>query len=160
VNCGKKGDRNQYHLELEANNRDWLKEAQEGYEKTSDMRPDGDAVVKNVDYNHVHIPNCPHCLTGFFKPDVVFFGDTVPKHRVALCQAAVDQADGILVVGSSLAVHSAFRHVRAATAKGTPVAILNVGETRAETEGLDHIIKIEAPAGDTLELCAKRFAED
>jgi NAD-dependent deacetylase sirtuin 4 len=125
------------------------------------MRPDGDAQVKKeTDYNHVHVPNCPHCKTGFLKPDVVFFGDTVPKHRVALCQEAVEMADGILVVGSSLAVHSAYRHIRAASAKGTPVAILNVGETRAEKEGLEHILKIEAPAGDTLELCLKQFAED
>ena len=54
------------------------------------------------------------------------------------------------MVGSSLAVHSAFRHVRAACKQGTPVAILNVGETRAEVEGLN-VLKIEAPAGPTLE---------
>jgi len=82
---------------------------------------------------------------------VVFFGDTVPKYRVAICQEAVQQCDGILVVGSSLAVHSAFRHVRAATQAGISVAILNVGETRAEAEGLEHLLKIEAPIGDTLE---------
>jgi hypothetical protein len=64
-------------------------------------------------------------------------------------RSAVDQADGLLVVGSSLAVHSAFRHVRAACQKGIPVAILNVGETRAEVEGLD-VVKFEAPAGPTL----------
>jgi NAD-dependent SIR2 family protein deacetylase len=161
MQCGKKSDRNEYHSELEANNSEWLEDALQGYERSSDMRPDGDAEVKNdIDYNHLHLPNCPYCNTGFFKPDVVFFGDTVPKHRVALCQEAVEAADGILVVGTSLAVHSAFRHVRAGTAKGTPVAILNVGETRAETAGLEHILKIEAPAGDILEMCAKKFAED
>ena len=74
---------------------------------------------------------------------------TVPKHRVAQVREAVNQADGLLVVGSSLDVHSAFRHVRAAYERGVPVAILNVGETRAEVEGLD-VLKIEAPAGPTL----------
>ena len=159
MGCGKRHDRNEYHRDLESRNKEWLEEAMQGYEKSSGLRPDGDAVVKEIDYNHVHVPNCPHCQTGFYKPDVVFFGDTVPKHRVEICQEAVEQADGILVVGSSLAVHSAFRHIRAAHAKGTPVAILNVGETRAETEGLD-VLKIEAPASDTLEMCVQQFLEE
>ena len=159
MQCGKKHDRNEFHKELEIKNSIWLAEAKEGYDESTEMRPDGDAVVKEVDYNHVHVPNCPHCKTGFYKPDVVFFGDTVPKHRVALCQSAVEAADGILVVGTSLAVHSAFRHVRAAVSTGIPVAILNVGETRAEAEGLDHLLKIEAPAGDTLRLLAQKLKE-
>lgn len=160
MQCGKKHDRNEFHKELEAVNREWLDTALEGYEKSLDMRPDGDAQVKETDYRHIHVPNCPHCTTGFFKPDVVFFGDTVPRHRVTICQEAVEAADGILVVGSSLAVHSAFRHIRAANVKGIPVAILNVGETRAETEGLENILKIEAPAGGTLELCVNKFVGD
>jgi NAD-dependent deacetylase sirtuin 4 len=160
MQCGKKHDRNEFHQELEDQNQLWLADAKQGYEESTEMRPDGDALVKEMDYNHVHVPNCPHCKTGFYKPDVVFFGDTVPKGRVALCQDAVEQADGILVVGSSLAVHSAFRHIRAAVSKGTSVAIVNVGETRAEAEGLDHILKIEAPASDALSLCVQKFAED
>lgn len=74
---------------------------------------------------------------------------TVPKHRVTQIRAAVEHADGLLVVGSSLAVHSVFRHVREACRRGIPVAILNVGETRAEVEGLN-VMKLEAPAGPTL----------
>lgn len=160
MQCGKKHDRNEFHGDLEEKNQLWLAEAKQGYEESTEMRPDGDALVKEVDYNHVHVPNCPRCKTGFYKPDVVFFGDTVPKERVALCQSAVEEADGILVVGTSLAVHSAFRHIRAAVSKGTSVAILNVGETRAEAEGLDNILKIEAPVSDALSLCVQKFAED
>lgn len=160
MNCGKKRDRKDFHREMEARNGDWVQQARDGYaDDSSDMRPDGDAVVKAaMDYNHVHVPNCPHCKIGFYKPDVVFFGDSVPKHRLAMCREAVEAADGILVVGSSLAVHSAFRHIRAASLKGTPVAILNVGETRAEAEGLDGILKIEAPAGDTLSALVEQFS--
>lgn len=157
MQCGNKHDRNLFHKDLESENLLWLEDAKQGYEKSTEMRPDGDAAVKEVNYNHVHVPNCKHCKTGFYKPDVVFFGDTVPKHRVTLCQNAVEAADGILVVGTSLAVHSAFRHVRAAVSKGIPVAILNVGETRAESEGLDHLLKVEAPASDTLSICAEKL---
>jgi NAD-dependent deacetylase sirtuin 4 len=157
MNCAKRQDRNEFHLELESANQGWLSEALQGYEKSTDMRPDGDALVKEMDYNHFVVPNCPHCNNGFFKTDVVFFGDTVPKHRVRLCEEAIKAADGVLVVGSSLAVHSAYRHVRAASSMGISTAIVNVGETRAEAEGLDHILKVEAPAGDTLSLCAELF---
>ena len=167
MSCGRKRSRNEFTLEMKELNVDWLAEAtraatdlqQQQESSSTTLRPDGDAQIntRKVDYNDVHVQSCPHCSVGFLKPDVVFFGDTVPKHRVALCQHAVQAADGILVVGSSLAVHSAFRHVREASRMGIPIAILNVGETRAEVEGLDHITKIEAPAGDVLEACANQF---
>mmetsp|Transcript_24731 Transcript_24731/g.27632 ORF Transcript_24731/g.27632 Transcript_24731/m.27632 type:complete len:175 (-) Transcript_24731:100-624(-) len=93
---------------------------------------------------------------GFYKPDVVFFGDTVPKHRVALCHDAVQECDGILAIGTSLTVHSVYRHVRAASTKyGVSTAIVNVGDTRAELEGLENIVKIEAPVGDVLQRCVE-----
>lgn len=154
-----RSQRNEFHRHLEQQNRDWLNAAKDGYEETTEMRPDGDALVKNIEYNEVHVPNCPHCREGFLKPDVVFFGDTVPKNRVALCQSAVENADGILVVGTSLAVHSAFRHIRSANSQGTPIAILNVGETRAEAEGLDNLLKVEAPASDTLNFCVEKLMD-
>mmetsp|Transcript_12726 Transcript_12726/g.17026 ORF Transcript_12726/g.17026 Transcript_12726/m.17026 type:complete len:112 (-) Transcript_12726:1050-1385(-) len=72
---------------------------------------------------------------GFLKPDVVFFGDSVPRHRVERCYGAVKASDGLLCIGSSLAVHSAFRFVRAAAEENIPICILNVGKTRAE-EGM------------------------
>eukprot|EP00934_Nitzschia_sp_Nitz4_P002537 Nitzschia sp. Nitz4//scaffold88_size82704//7824//8996//NITZ4_005281-RA/size82704-processed-gene-0.114-mRNA-1//-1//CDS//3329559461//2527//frame0 len=158
MNCGKKHSRPDFHRQLEEINEAWLTEAKAGYEESTEMRPDGDANLDEVDYSHIHVPNCPHCQTGFLKPDVVFFGDTVPKSRVALCQAAVQNSDGILVVGSSLAVHSAYRHVRAAAAKGTSIAIVNVGQTRAEAEGLANILKVESPASDTLTMCVQKLA--
>ena len=73
-----------------------------------------------------------------------------------MCYAAVDASDGLLCVGSSLAVHSAFRFVQKASTKGIPIAILNVGETRAEKSGLD-VLKIEAPIGPTLTTLTDRF---
>lgn len=163
TSCGHRMLRNDYQDQLELANREWLLEylpetITSNDSATPQLRPDGDSSLSNLqtsDYDKLCLPSCPHCSTGFFKPTVVFFGDTVPKHRVTLSQTAVQHAGGILVVGTSLAVHSAFRHVRAASQQGTEVAILNVGETRAEAEGLDHITKIPAPIGDALEECVK-----
>jgi len=157
MECGSARHRDCFHEELTTLNKDWLVAALEKTEEDA-MRPDGDANVQTDDYQTIQIPPCKEC-GGFMKPDVVFFGDTVPKTRVAQCRAAVDNADGILVVGSSLAVHSAYRHIRAANQKGIPIAVLNVGETRAEKEGLD-VLKIEAPAGSTLGGVAAFFATE
>ena len=86
---------------------------------------------------------------GEKKKKVVFFGDSIPRDRVDLANAAVDAADGLLCIGTSLAVHSAFQLVKRASEKGIPVAILNVGRTRAEKEQLE-VTKIESPIGETL----------
>lgn len=161
--CGHRMARKDYQQQLEERNSVWLQEhislleddsesLNQGQKQTQ-LRPDGDAELQQANYSDVNLPPCSCCQEGFFKPDVVFFGDSVPKNRVAICQQAVENCDGILVVGSSLAVHSVFRHVRAASQKNIPVAILNVGETRAEAEGLNSLIKFEAPISDTLEQC-------
>jgi NAD+-dependent protein deacetylase sirtuin 4 len=152
MSCGTKRDRKEFHSELERSNQEWLDTAL----KEAEMRPDGDAALPEGNYDTLHIPSCKSCGEGFLKPSVVFFGDNVPRHRVARCTAAVDASDGLLIIGSSLAVYSAYRHVRAAHQQGTPIAILNVGETRAEIESLS-VTKIEAPAGPTLALVAQHF---
>jgi NAD-dependent deacetylase sirtuin 4 len=173
MNCGHRLARNDYQQQLEENNKMWLDEHisrlreeetrashRRQQQQQTQLRPDGDADLQQANYDEVQLPSCPNCSSGFFKPDVVFFGDTVPKHRVTICQQAVEDCDGILVVGSSLAVHSAFRHVRAASKRGISVAILNVGDTRAEAEGLEGLTKIEAPIGDTLEKCAQLLGNE
>jgi NAD-dependent deacetylase sirtuin 4 len=154
MQCGTHRDRNSFQSELDSLNTDWLAQALKQTTQ-EDMRPDGDAAVQTDNYDAVVIPPCTNC-GGFVKPDVVFFGDSVPVNRVKQCQTAVEHSDGLLVVGSSLAVHSAFKHVRAARQQGIPVCILNVGQTRAETEGLD-VLKIEAPIGTTLSAVVSHF---
>lgn len=156
MTCGAFSDRKHFHTKIEALNHEWLQRVLEKV-NAADMRPDGDAAVAEETYESIQVPPCPNCGTGFLKPDVVFFGDTVPSSRVEQCRAAVERSDGLLVVGSSLAVHSAYRHVRAASQLSIPIAILNVGRTRAEAEGLD-VLKLEAPAGTTLAAVAAQFA--
>ncbi|WP_353739409.1 Sir2 family NAD-dependent protein deacetylase [Accumulibacter sp.] len=93
------------------------------------------------------IPGCPSC-SGTLKPDVVFFGDSVPRERVAAAKQSIDAARALLVVGSSLMVYSGFRLVDHARQRGLPVVAINQGVTRA-----DHLLdlKIEADCGEVLE---------
>ncbi len=161
MTCGRYRSRFDFHDELDQMNVSWLQnqlaEINGSKEKSDQLRPDGDAFVKREDYDEIVIPSCQECNdsctnegseSAFFKPDVVFFGDSVPSHRVKRCYAAVDASDGLLCIGSSLAVHSAYRFVQRAATNNIPIAILNVGETRAEVNGMD-VFKLEAPAGPT-----------
>jgi len=175
MRCGAYESRYDFHDRLEERNGGWLADegggggveeevgGEDGEGSSTGrkrLRPDGDAYLQRNDYSDLVVPPCPTCLAdgenGFVKPDVVFFGDSVPKHRVDRCYGAVGAADGLLCVGSSLAVHSAYRFVLAASKGGIPVAVLNVGETRAEVSGLD-VWKVEAPSGPTLSALVRFF---
>ena len=93
--------------------------------------PDGDADLEDRDFASFTVPACPAC-GGLLKPDVVFFGETVPRDRVDAAYAALDRADALLVVGSSLMVYSGFRFAQAAAKAGKPIAAVNLGRTRAD----------------------------
>ena len=93
--------------------------------------PDGDAHLEPEALDMFKIPKCIYCA-GVLKPDVVFFGDGVTQLSSELAFAALDQADAMLVVGSSLMVHSGFRFCRAAADAGKPIALVNLGKTRAD----------------------------
>jgi NAD-dependent SIR2 family protein deacetylase len=93
--------------------------------------PDGDADLEAVDYGAFEVPPCAAC-GGVLKPDVVFFGEGVPKDRVARTMAALDRSDAMLVVGSSLMVYSGYRLVAAMAQAGKPVAAVTLGRTRAD----------------------------
>lgn len=93
------------------------------------MRPDGDVDLARTD--GFEVPSCEVC-GGVLKPDVVFFGENVPKDRVRRCLDAVESADALLVAGSSLTVLSGFRFVRHAHKLGVPVVIVNRGATRGD----------------------------
>ena len=92
--------------------------------------PDGDADIE-VDFSRVKVPECPKC-GGTLKPDVVFFGDTVPKADVETGYRWVEKAQAVLVVGTSLMVYSSFRFVRKAHELGVPIMAINQGKTRGD----------------------------
>lgn len=96
-----------------------------------ELAPDGDAELQCDDFSMIKVPACSSC-GGILKPNVVFFGDTVPGAIVNQAYAWVDGADGLLVVGSSLMVFSGLRFVRRAHAAGIPVVAINRGKTRAD----------------------------
>jgi NAD-dependent SIR2 family protein deacetylase len=108
--------------------------------------PDGDADLE-VDFSGFRVADCPRC-GGILKPDVVFFGDNVPKARVQRALDALQASDALLVVGSSLMVYSGFRFCRYAGEWGKPMAALTLGRTRAD-DMLD--LKLNARIGETLE---------
>jgi NAD-dependent SIR2 family protein deacetylase len=93
--------------------------------------PDGDAELDHLDFSGFAVPPCASC-GGVLKPDVVFFGESVPRDQVGLAMEALEQADAMLVVGSSLMVYSGFRFAQAAARRGIPIAAVNIGRTRAD----------------------------
>ena len=93
------------------------------------------------------VPSCPTCSSGLLKPDIVFFGDNVPKERVDTVRDEVKQCDGLLVLGSTLTVFSAYRIVLQAAELHKPIAIVNIGETRGDKHA---VIKIDAKCGDVI----------
>lgn len=115
--------------------------------------PDGDAHLEPEALEHFHLPFCVHCR-GTLKPDVVFFGDGVPAQTTRDAFASLEQADALLVIGSSLVVFSGFRFCRAAAAAGKPVAAVNLGYTRAD-ELL--ALKVEGQAEQILPLLLARI---
>ena len=91
---------------------------------------DGDAELDHLHRAGFAVPHCPSC-GGVLKPDVVFFGESVPRDQVSLAMEALEQADAMLVVGSSRMVYSGFRFAQAAARRGIPIAAVNLGRTRA-----------------------------
>lgn len=112
--------------------------------------PDGDADLDRIPFDTFDVPGCDAC-GGLLKPDVVFFGEGVPPARVERAMAALDAADAMLVVGSSLMVYSGYRFAKAMAEAGRPIAAVNLGRTRA-----DHLLalKVAAPCADVLALLA------
>ena len=114
---------------------------------TSTPAPDGDAQLEQIDFLQIDIPQCHRC-GGILKPDVVFYGENVPSERVKTCFDAMDEADALLIAGSSLMVYSGYRFARRAYENGISIAAINRGVTRA-----DKILtmKIEQDCGRVLD---------
>ncbi len=123
LRCGQRSSRTLLHERLTRANPAFTDRA------PVQLAPDGDAVVSDV--SDFRVVGCQIC-SGALKPDVVFFGENVPRARVEHCYALVAGAEALLVVGSSLTVQSGLRFVRRARELRLPVVIVNQGVTRGD----------------------------
>ncbi len=99
--------------------------------RSARIAPDGDADLEDGHFDDFSVPACAEC-GGMLKPDVVFFGDGVPRPRLQDAIGALEAADALLVAGSSLMVYSGYRFCVLAQQMGKPVAAVNLGQTRAD----------------------------
>jgi NAD-dependent deacetylase sirtuin 4 len=143
MSCGAESCRGEYHATLAARNPSYAGVIGSARDGAQALRPDADADVTDIS-GFDDIAPCGVCGTGLIKPAVTFFGDVVPKDRVEACSAALDDADGLLCIGTSLAVYSAFRFARRARDDGIPICILNRGPTRCDTEEFPDLTKVNA----------------
>ena len=138
LSCGAIESRADLQARLLALNPDWLTHE-------AALAPDGDADLLGSTLEF-RVADCLVC-TGALKPNVVFFGEQVPLAVVERGYAMVDEAELLLVLGSSLAVYSGLRFVKRTAARGLPIAIVNIGPTRGDSLAT---LKLEAPLGELL----------
>lgn len=117
------------------------------------INPDGDADLTDEQVGDFRVVPCTRC-GGILKPDVVFFGETVPPQRVEHCRELVREAASLLVLGSSLTVMSGLRFVRQAAQAGKPVLIVNRDQTRGDRHALT---RVALPLGAALTTVAARL---
>ncbi|KAL4660826.1 NAD-dependent ADP-ribosyltransferase sirtuin-4-like [Arapaima gigas] len=139
LGCGAVSSRETLQLRFAALNPGWAAEA-------GDVAPDGDVFLTDEQVEHFRVPSCETC-GGTLKPQVTFFGDTVDRDTVHFVQQRLAESDAVLVAGSSLQVYSGYRFLLAASERKIPVAILNIGPTRA-----DHLasVRVSARCGEIL----------
>ncbi|XP_047669426.1 NAD-dependent protein lipoamidase sirtuin-4, mitochondrial isoform X2 [Tachysurus fulvidraco] len=141
MGCGQLTARMELQKRFAALNPDW--EASAG-----EVAPDGDVLLEDEQVLQFRVPSCQSC-GGILKPAVTFFGDVVDRATVQFVHNRLAEADAVLVAGSSLQVYSGYRFLLAASERRLPVAIVNIGPTRA-----DHLaeLKLSARCGDVLSI--------
>lgn len=137
LDCGDRSKRSHLHDRLTALNPGFA-------DREAIAAPDGDVMVE--DTASFLLATCEIC-NGRLKPDVVFFGESVAKPVVQRCFDLVEQAEALVVLGSSLQVMSGLRFVRAAARRGIPIVIINRGPTRADDLAT---IRVDGGCAETL----------
>ena len=146
LDCGQVTARAGLDERLRLANPDWQAQA-------TAVKPDGDVDLSDQDVAAFRVVGCATC-GGVLKPDVVFFGETVPRQRVQHCFTLVEGARSLLVLGSSLTVMSGYRFVLRAAKHGVPVAIVNQGPTRGDDRA---VVRLDAPLGAVLPVLAEQL---
>ncbi len=141
LECGARCTRQALDQRLRVANPDLM------WDEDAPGNPDGDAELADDQVARFRLAGCEYCGADLLKPDVVFFGENVPRPRVQRCFELVDGSESLLVLGSSLTVMSGLRFVHRAQQAGIPVAIVNRGATRGDPFA---DIKVDAPLGEVL----------
>ncbi len=147
LDCGARSPRRMLQDDLLRRNPGWA-------ELPALAAPDGDADLEAQDFGGFDVPACTVC-GGMLKPDVVFFGENVPRDRVVAVRDALARCDALLVAGSSLMVYSGYRFVEDALAAGKPVVAVNQGRTRGDAV---FALKLEQEVGVALDTLARRLS--
>jgi NAD-dependent SIR2 family protein deacetylase len=149
LDCGNLEPRDDVQARMREQNPSWL-------DGPTPMAPDGDADLPDELVERFEAPACPLCA-GPVKPNVVFFGHNVARPIVDDAYAKIDEAEALLVAGTSLAVFSGYRFLVRAAERQIPIAIVNRGPVRGEERAT---MKIEASTGETLAAIASTFREN
>ena len=147
LRCGRNEPRAELQARLLAANPGWLS-------KTPELAPDGDAELEAALVDEFQVVTCRAC-DGDLKPSVVFFGGAVSEPTLNAAWELFDHAEVLLVAGSSLAVYSGFRFVRRAHERGIPIAVVNLGPTRADEMTA---VKVSVAVGEALPRLAAALA--
>lgn len=147
LHCGELAGREAVQVRLAAANPQFDPARYQVGDDAGGVQPDGDIDVLEAMVAGFHTVPCLGCGQGPLKPDVVFFGENVPRARVEQATTWTQQCSALLVLGSSLAVMSAYRFVRAAHAAGRPIIIVNDGPTRGDAQAS---VRVQAPLGKVL----------
>jgi NAD-dependent SIR2 family protein deacetylase len=116
-----------------------------------EVAPDADVVLAETE--GFVVADCPAC-GGILKPDIVFFGESVPVDRVRAAYGLLDAAGALLVAGTSLAVMSGLRFVRHASGLGLPIVLVNRGLTRGDDLAS---VRLNAGTSETLTYLERRL---
>lgn len=154
LDCGERTARDEFQRRILALNADWARRLGPVEHEAA---PDGDVELPASALEHFCVPACDACGNGVIKPDVVFFGENVPRPRLEEAWRVFDDGDVLLVIGSSLTVYSGRRFIYRAGEIGRPVAVMNVGPTRADDVA---VVKVEAPLGAALPAVAALLVGD
>ncbi|HEY4131034.1 MAG TPA: NAD-dependent protein deacetylase [Gemmatimonadaceae bacterium] len=144
LECGERIARLAFQRRILGLNADW---ARRFAPVAHESAPDGDAELPASAYADFCVPSCDACATGVLKPDVVFFGENVPRPRLDEAWGVFNDGDVLLVIGSSLTVYSGRRFVYRAGEIGMPIGVMNIGPTRADDVAA---VKVDASVGDAL----------
>jgi NAD-dependent SIR2 family protein deacetylase len=152
LSCGERTPRGDFQHRLLELNREWANGLSTDSLETA---PDGDAELSASAIEHFRVPSCDACGIGIIKPDVVFFGENVPRARVEEAWRVFEAGEVLLVAGSSLTVYSGRRFVYRAVEAAMPIAIVNIGPTRSDDAA---VVKVEGRLGTVLPTLAGRLS--